>query len=548
MDAEVVKYHWDDRQKYHADYQYLIELHEKLLVEISGKLNAIHNTKYSTRYWRILVGPWLGYFVQMLFDRWSMLEKAIKEYQVSDAYVLGSSLEDLVPNDMADFQKLFVDDFWNEGIFHEILKRFTSVNIHIAALENSYTMPGNVMVETATSLSAILKSGMKGVSRLFNFFVKPREAFFISSYLPAKSAVQLQLQMGQVPKFWELVEPPKINTLYARPTFSIGTIPPANRFEEILFGMIPEHIPRVYLEGYEALQLKISQLPWPSNPRLMFTANSDSLDDVFKAWAARKTEQGSQLVIAQHGGNYGTVAFGFTEAHQKAVSNKYISWGWDSIKTPVVKPFANLVVMNKTQTWDPQGNILLVTMALPRYSYHLFAVPLSSQILNYFEDQYQFVEAIPHPMQENVLVRLFKQDFGLSQNQRWQDRLPEIKLDNGAVSMTALISKSRLFISTYNSTTFLETLSLNVPTIIFWNPDHWELREDALPYFESLKNCGIFHETPHAAAAKVAEVYDDVKGWWNQQDIQEARRSFCERYSRSISNPINVLKHILNGE
>lgn len=547
MDAEVVPYHWDDRQKYHNDYEYLKELHEKLLGALSNKLNEIHHTNHNPKYWRILIAPWLGYFVQMVFDRWSMLDKAVLQNHVSCSYVLGTSLNELIPNDMAEFQKLFVDDFWNEGIYHEVLKHFPDITIKKVEKKNDPVISDN-RIQTSKSFLNKLKTSVKKAGRLFDLFVKPTDSFFISSYLPKKSLVKLQLQMGQIPKFWGMTDSPKIAALNNRPSFSLETLKPTNRFEQIVFEMIPEHIPRIYLEGYQALQVTISQLRWPAKPRLMFTANSDILDDVFKAWAAQKTEQGSQLVIAQHGGNFGTAAFGFVEDHQISVANKYISWGWDRSQSRVVKPFANLVVMDKKQSWDPQGNVLLVTMALPRYSYHLFAVPLSSQILNYFEDQYQFVETLPENIKENLLVRLFSQDFRLSQKQRWNDRLTDIKLDTGAFSMKELINKSRLFISTYNSTTFLESLSLNVPTIIFWNPNHWELKEEALPYFEALKKCGIFHETPQAAANKVAEVYDDVSGWWDQPYLQEVRAMFCERFSRNIPEPISELKRILLDE
>jgi len=85
LNAEVVPYHWDDREKLFKDYQYLQELYEKLLVELSDKLNKIHLVDHSPRYWRILIGLWLGYFMQMLFDRWFMLSKRLRKRQSVNA-------------------------------------------------------------------------------------------------------------------------------------------------------------------------------------------------------------------------------------------------------------------------------------------------------------------------------------------------------------------------------------------------------------------------------------------------------------------------------
>ena len=69
MDAEVLPYHWDDRNKLYKDYQYLLELFERVLKELTIELNNIHNVSYSLRYWRIIIGPWLMSFLTVIFDR-----------------------------------------------------------------------------------------------------------------------------------------------------------------------------------------------------------------------------------------------------------------------------------------------------------------------------------------------------------------------------------------------------------------------------------------------------------------------------------------------
>jgi putative transferase (TIGR04331 family) len=91
----------------------------------------------------------------------------------------------------------------------------------------------------------------------------------------------------------------------------------------------------------------------------------------------------------------------------------------------------------------------------------------------------------------------------------------------------------------------LESLGRNIPTIIFWNPEHWELRPSAVPYFDRLKQVGIFHETPESAAKKASEIWDDVEGWWNQPEIQQARRFFCDHFARTVDNPVQVLRKAL---
>jgi len=127
MDAEVLPYHWDDRTKLYSDYQYLQEFYERLLPDLAAQMNQIHSVDHGVRYWRILIGPWLGYFTQMLFDRWTSIQQAATRHALSGTVVLTGQEETLAPNDMADFSRLFVGDEWNHHIYAAILQGFTAV-------------------------------------------------------------------------------------------------------------------------------------------------------------------------------------------------------------------------------------------------------------------------------------------------------------------------------------------------------------------------------------------------------------------------------------
>jgi len=135
-------------------------------------------------------------------------------------------------------------------------------------------------------------------------------------------------------------------------------------------------------------------------------------------------------------------------------------------------------------------------------------------------------------------------DFGWCQKDRWIKHFPNIKLEIGQEPIHNLVNKSRLYISTYNATTFLESLSWNMPTIMFWDPNHWELNDEALPYFELLKSVHIFHETPESAAKHMTEIWDDIPAWWESKSVQHNRNQFCDQYSRILESPLDKLETI----
>lgn len=548
FDSVVVPYHWDDREKLNKDYKYLKLLHEELLFELSSMLNQIHSVEHSTRYWQILIGPWLGFFTQMLFDRWSMIERVSMDYKISGVYILDTPMDIIVPNDMEHFQRLYLEDLWNEAIYGQLICNFTKINV-----DRNFTKQNNQKEFLSRDseniicdpLSRKIKNGFRGLAiKAFQCFVRNNENFLISTYMPFLQDFLLQLAMGQYPKFWTPVPTPKAKLNLSKRSWKLDTLNKQG-FDYIIRIMIPWHLPLLYLEGYDNLQNLIDALPWPKNPKMIFTSNSFNSDDVFKAWTATKVEKRIPYVIGQHGGNYGNSRWNFSEDHEIASADSFVSWGWNDASNKKILPFGNLKLMNKRLNGDPKGNALLVETNFPRYSYQMYSVPIASQWYDYFEEQCLFVAKLPKVLQKQLLVRLYLHDYGWRQYQRWKDIFPEIQLDDSSTSMVSLIKQSRLYISTYNATTFLESLSLNVPSIIFWNPKHWELRDDAIPYFNRLKEVGIFYETPESAAAKVVEIWDEIPDWWNHKDIQAAREYFCDRFSRTVKNPTIKLKDIL---
>ena len=111
-----------------------------------------------------------------------------------------------------------------------------------------------------------------------------------------------------------------------------------NDFEQFLLSMIPKQIPKVYLEGYQTLIEQIHKLPWPKSPKLIYTSNLLWHDTVAMAYTAEKVEQGSSLVLGQHGGVYGVGKFTFAEEHEIKISDRYLTWGWSSESNSSVIP------------------------------------------------------------------------------------------------------------------------------------------------------------------------------------------------------------------
>jgi len=237
----------------------------------------------------------------------------------------------------------------------------------------------------------------------------------------------------------------------------------------------------------------------------------------------------------------------FLEDHQFKVSNHFLTWGWSESPQDNCLPLGNIKNFGKKVSYNKKGNALLIGMSGSRYSMHMYSSPVAGQWLEYFNEEVKFYNNLPKSIQVDLTVRLLSEDYGWCQKERWEDLFSGIKLDIGKIPLEKQVSNSRISISSYNATTYLETLSQNIPTMIFWNPKQWELRDSAIPSFDKLKSVGIFHEDPKAAALHLVNIWDDIESWWNTKELQTAREEFCQTYAYIPPKPFRHTVDVFNS-
>ncbi|MFA4848332.1 MAG: LIC12162 family protein [Methanoregula sp.] len=541
LNNKVLPYHWDNRKKLYRDYIYLDTIYEKYLILLTDKLNNLHQVSYSGRYWRIVVGYWLYYFIETLFDRYLSIKSASDSGLVSDTWIVYKNIERWVPNDFVDFNQWTHSDEYNNYLYSRIIQTFGEMpfsELDIEIFPPSDNLPMANKSKFKLILNELLENLNKYSPSQWNRIV------FVCTYLDKVDSIKLQLSLNQIPYF-EL-HPflsecgPANHTMRKKLRFKEGK----SEFESILNWMIAEQIPKVYVEGYVDLHKK-SLETFPKQPKLIFTANAYNGNTLFQLWSAFQVEQGAKLIGTQHGGHYGSGLWSASESHQINICDRFYTWGWEASDSPNVIPLTtgkfNGII--KSVTPNPKGTILMVENSSPRYSYEMFSFTVGPQMLDYINDQYRFVRSVSDEVHEKLLLRLFPLDYGWNESNRWRDNCPTLKQYQGKKSIYQQLNESRLFIGTYNATTFLETFSANYPTVLFWNPKHWELRPSAKPFFDELRKVGILHDTPETAAKKVNEIFNDPQSWWNQNEIQETLNDFNYHFLRTSDEWLREWKH-----
>lgn len=544
MDAVVANPYGLQPGQKERDLSYVQELSEQLLAELVEALNAFHAVQHTERYWRIVLGPWLRWYVAATFNRYFTLKQALKDHEVTGTTIFDFAGYSLATNDSSSFVWACNDSIWNHVLYARIINFLGDVRTEMDFVSlqgiSGFVEERNIKVVRKKDAKSFIVNTVKS---FLSKFSRKRDAFIFFTYLPFKEEVKLQLGLGQCPQLWRS---PTLNKFVPdqepRRHFTINAENHAG-FERFVRCQLSGMIPSCYLEGYDHLVQQVKSLPWPMEPRFIFASNHFDSDEIFKVWTGLKVEEGRPYFTGQHGGNYGTW-LGNQDWPELVTCDKFFTWGWTNGNSKNIPAFVFTTVGRKSHSDVSDGGLLLIELHRPMMldtedSYFKFGI--------YQEEQFRFVEALPKAIQQKLTVRLQRsyKRFNWFDEQRWKNRSPNTILDTGDSPIRKLISKNRLIVHSYDSTGILETLALNIPTLCFWHVGSCYLSPSAQPYYELLRNAGIFSDTPEQAAAMVALHWENVSEWWESQIVQDARKKFCDQYARTVKTPVRTLKQLL---
>ena len=567
-DFNIHKYHWDDRKKLMRDYDGLNNYLTDNFEIFSKYMGNITDTQNNQRYWKINLGTWLGYIIQILFDRWENI-RTLPDFEF-DLPQKKNNISLIRSNTVRDFFVDFRSDQWNETVYQLILQaQSKKINYEKFDLDNSSSLLNKN--DNKIYKNSILPFKLKAAKYMTKFVHKLQqpEYFIINSYLSRIDEIKLKLFLKEFPlKYERTIYDPKINykdkivknhktktlelidfKINRENSWNCNNEDFLNWFKETL----PYFIPCNYSLNFKKFLKETQALPFPKNPKVIFTSVLHIQHDYFNLYTSEKINEGSKYVIGQHGGTFRSAKFNYIENIQKELPDYYLTWGEDGYVDDLfpakVIPVGNLKISSKKSIKHvlKEKRILLLSVEHQRHSEFLSSVPISSQWLEYYKDLKKFIKKLSDfKLGDHIIIRNKLRKNGWNFAKKISHQFPNLIIDDIADYYKS-IQLSSLVISTYNGATYLETMCLNKPTVFFWNPENWELRESSTSDYDELMDVGIFHTSPQSAAEFVNKIYSDIEGWWFSEKVQIAREKFCKKYSNKNINLSSEIKNIFKG-
>jgi putative transferase (TIGR04331 family) len=230
------------------------------------------------------------------------------------------------------------------------------------------------------------------------------------------------------------------------------------------------------------------------------------------------------------------------EDAQIKIADKFITWGWkDKKQKRKVVPFYSILISNikKKYNYTKAKDICFCQNIYPNYFAHLDGNPIT------FTDKIYFIKKANEVF--NNLNSSLKKEYVI----RYLDSLSKdsiyhpafinnkIRKDRGDLKLEEILQKVRIFVHDQDSTTFLKTLSYNIPTLLILKKNYYKnRRKESRRHYLGLEKVKILHTDPISLSNFINKNYYSIEKWWNNEKTQKARNNFCKYYAKKTDKPV----------
>ena len=521
----VVDFYCRDRNKFEIDYDYLEQFYERLLASLTITLNHYHNVDYSTRYWRIVLGPWLLTYVSAVWNRWESLRIAFEEYEFDETILLNPDIEYEAPSSHLNAMNLIANShLWNHMLYARILK--TSYSKKIKFTNKVYYRTDYSHESTHNARKKTLKYiAISWIDRLLGSIQNNHKIALVTSYFDLRSLVKISLKIGQIPRLYtefdKVIKMPKILSSDRKLTLDLMC---QSQFENFVRCNVLLDAPVPYIEGYRVIRSNAFHiLP---NCKVIFDANSYWYNELFKKWCAETVELGGRLIVSEHGSSLQSKYQSFS--HESKISDIYVVWRKALKKNQIQLPPNKMVNRSKGKS---NGDCLaIIGVEFPLYGARYCSGTISTLTLYDYHQKLEFINMLNFNIRKLVKIRQ-KKDGNWEINKRYSDKLGEEVLSSSS-NLLEEFNNSKIIVCTYPETTFFEAMHSKIPTILLYKKEYWELHPEFDDLVRKMKLANIIFSDPVSASSHINRIWNDPRLWWDSQTVIDVRKEFFDQCGR----------------
>ena len=539
---------WNNYEKKLSELKRNLKLYDYFLKELTIFLNNYHNKKYSKRYWSIILGQWLYKFISSISFKWNLINSLKKKNYIFLKKEINT--KDIIPLGIEDYTKISNSDYWNHYSYTKIIEHSFSNKFIIKKA-------GKIIknYEREIIYQKLLNKNVKEkislfIQRILNFLPQNKGALIFSTYMSNLQEVKLNLLVNKSLLYYKTLRPyllfeKKKLFEFDRKNFKKLKYSKTG-LENFLSKELLTCLPSTYLENFKNVENIVNRIPFPKSPKKIFTTLGITRSTLMDRYIARNVENGSSLILAQHGGGYFQHKFHFASINEVKISDKYLSWG--NIKKKKVIPIG--VIKNLSNTSKRSNKIILeVRMRKEGYTREIKIDSGFLESKKYLNDLCTFFSLLKgKKICENLFIKLHQTKSFWQEKKQFLSHNSELKFLDEKKSMIKEINSAKLIIHTFCGTGHLECLAINKPTLILFVHNLNLLNDKSKNYLKKFIKLGIVHITPKSLL-KALESLDSnkkIENWWNFKKRQNLLKKYREDFGFFNKEKISNLKDIIN--
>lgn len=548
-------YHWDNNIKLKKDLREINRIYNKLLNLLTNRLNLIHSVNFPEKYWEILIWRWLTRYIIYYFDRWEIITSILRLFKKKNIlvnYVKFNQLK-FVPFDTSDYStRCAMSDDWNHWVYNDILKKRSKFRFKCVNEKKINPLP-NLKIKKKKSLK-------KNSNFLNNPFLNPfLNKKIISQNLGFSKETDLRLKVYLKNMYYvneNIFSHFKNNFDYdKRSRLSEFSSSFKTDFEKYIISNLKYNFPQIFLENYKLAEEELKKYNLPSRPKLIISSVDDAFNEPFKFFVAKNTINKCKLFHLQHGGSYGTSDDYPLEKIQIKLNDKFFSWGWSNKSKKTEKLFCQKTIGIKIKQTKKTSGLIM-----PIFDWHLYPGDIGSgrprtvNDINLFINNIDiFFSTLREDIKNKSSLKFLKNEDNLFSHYNLypkyvldslKSKFKKVNFFHSKKSSFYYLEKHKIYVDTLNSTGYLETLNLNLPTILIFDERICRIRQNAKKEFLSLEKAKILFKDAKAAAKFINENYEKIDNWWFSKKVQLAVKKFANKFARPTNNPYIFLEKI----
>ena len=327
-------------------------------------------------------------------------------------------------------------------------------------------------------------------------------------------------------------------------------------FDRFFFFSLEYLMPKYLIEGFELNEAIYSKL-LKENESLKAIASETLLGsssvNLFRAIAYE--QRGVQSIYCEHNCFYHPYVGSPTKIIYDSV-DQYLTIGWTSKDADAKrKSLGSLFPFRTTISEEKSIDILYVsyTAEQVRTLYSALYHYMGSCAQVHLKSVKEFFEALPKEALGRISYRGYPKDYfirGLRYDKEYfiRDFLDQTTIVSSwkseGESCKSQMARSRIVVTDALSTSYLESLVMDIPVICYVNRASLHLKSEYDMFFDDLVKAGILHFSGKSAAAHLSSIYHSPEKWWRSEKTERLKYSWKKR---NLGDPSLLKDFLINA-